>query len=97
MNAKGRVCLGRTAPSCLGQAFFRQFEDRFGLMAFDARKPRNEIVHTGTVLQILKQRLHGYAGTFKNPSATDHIRMAFDFGALVPIEHDFLYSPETDE
>jgi len=88
MNVVVRAYPGRTTPSCPGQAFFCQFQNRFSLAARYSRKPRNKIVDTGSVFQIFKQCFYRDPSPLKNPSSADYIGMAFDFGALIPIEHD---------
>lgn len=87
---------GQTS-SCRRQAFFRQFKDRFNLATTYSGKPCNEIVHTGAILKIFKQRLYRHASPFENPGSPHHVRMALNFRALVPIEHAFIRNCALDK
>lgn len=65
----------------------RVFEDRFRLLPGDAGEPLEEFVQPCAGLEVLEERLDGYAGAAEDPGAADPVRGAFDSGALRPVQH----------
>jgi hypothetical protein len=83
-----KVC-ARRLRSCLrhSQALLSEFKDCEHLLPLHARKPRQEIVDTGSVFEILEKSLHWHARPLEQPRPTDFPRNALYRRTLVPIEH----------
>jgi hypothetical protein len=64
-----------------------EFEHRVDLLAVHAREPLQEIIHRGTILQILEKSLHRHAGPAEDESPAHRVRRGVHFRAIGPIEH----------
>ncbi len=64
-----------------------EFEHRVDLLAVHAREPLQEIIHRGTILQILEKSLHRHAGPAEDKSPAHRVRRGVHFRAIGPIEH----------
>ena len=64
-----------------------EFEHRVDLLAVHAREPLQEIIHRGTILQILEKSLHRHAGPAEDKSPAHRVRRGVHFRAVGPIEH----------
>lgn len=56
-----------------------------GLLGGHARKPLDELVQRGVVLQVLEERGDRHAGTREHPGAAHAVRMTIDFRTGWPI------------
>jgi hypothetical protein len=80
----------RSAVKHLGghtQTLLGEFKDREHLLPLHARKPPQEVVHTGSVFKILEKSLYWHTGAFEQPHTGDFPRNALNSRTLVPIEH----------
>jgi hypothetical protein len=80
----------RSAVKHLGghtQTLLGEFKDRGHLLPLHARKPPQEVVHTGSVFKILEKSLYWHTGAFEQPHTGDFPRNALNSRTLVPIEH----------
>ena len=69
------------------QTLLGEFKDREHLLPLHARKPPQEIVHTGSVFKILEKSLYWHARAFEQPHTADFPRNALNSRTLIPIEH----------
>ena len=72
-----------------------ELQHRIDLLATYARKPLDEVINGGTVLEILKQRFHRNPGPAKDKSTAYRFWRSGDFGAIGPIEHHHYFIPAT--
>ena len=63
------------------------FQDRFDLNASDTGEPLQDVVDSGPVFKILKQRFHGDSGPPEYPRAADLSRHTLYRRTLTPIQH----------
>lgn len=69
------------------EAALRVFENGVDMRAFDAWKPRQELIDRRAALYTLEERLDGHARVLEQPGAADFSGYPLDGGALRPVDH----------
>jgi hypothetical protein len=72
-----------------GEAILCMPQNGFRLIALHAGEPRQEFIEPRTVFQILEERLHRHACSFKHPGTAHLARNSLDRWTLLPIKHEF--------
>jgi hypothetical protein len=62
-------------------------EDRPSLIEGDTRKPGDDFMQLGAILEVLEEGGDRHASASKDPGPTDALRIALDDGACRPVDH----------
>ncbi|MGH7844200.1 MAG: hypothetical protein ACREQW_03385 [Candidatus Binatia bacterium] len=88
VKENSHACLAGDPRSRHSQTAFRVAEDKLHLFTRHAGEPRQKIINSRAVFEVLEQRLDRHTCAFEQPFTANLSRDAFDGRTLAPIEHE---------